>query len=49
MDPFVRVCGRDIKVEGWLIRSGRLDGEKYCFLSDPEPVVDGLKKMWQPN
>ena len=44
MDPFVRVCGRDIKVEGRLIRTGRVDGEKYCFLDDPEPVVDGLRK-----
>lgn len=44
MDCFVRASGRDIRVEGRLIRIGRLDGEKYCFVSDPEPVVGGLKK-----
>lgn len=44
MDSFVRVCDRDIKVEGRLLRTGRVDGEKYCFLSDPAPVIDSLKK-----
>lgn len=44
MDPFVRVYGRDIKLEGRLIRTARVAGEKYCFLDDPEPVVDGLRK-----
>jgi hypothetical protein len=44
MDPFVRIYGRDIKVEGRLVRTARVDGEKYCFLDDPEPVVDGLRK-----
>jgi hypothetical protein len=43
MNAFVRVCGRDIKVEGRLIRTARVDGEKYCFLDDPEPVVHGLR------
>lgn len=44
MDSFVRAYDRDIKVEGRLIRTARVDGEKYCFLGDPEPVVDGLRK-----
>jgi len=44
MNQFVNICGRDIKVEGGLIRTARVDGEKYCFLNDPEPVVDGLRK-----
>src|ERR1700687_3514472 len=44
MHSFVRVYDRDIKVEGRLLRTGRVDGEKYCFLDDPEPVVDGLRK-----
>jgi hypothetical protein len=43
MNAFVRVCGRNIKVEGRLIRLARVDGEKYCFLDDPEPVVQGLR------
>jgi hypothetical protein len=44
MAPFLRIHDRDIKVEGRLLRTGRIDGEKYCFLSDPEPVIEGLKK-----
>ena len=43
MSWFVRVCNRDIKVEGRLIRIARIDGEKYCFLDDPEPVVKALR------
>ena len=38
------VCGRDIQVQGRLVRIARLDGDKYKFLDDPEPVVAGLKE-----
>jgi hypothetical protein len=41
---FMMVCGRNITVEGRLIRVGRLDGEKYKFLDDPGPVLDGLRR-----
>ena len=44
MSNFVKVGDRDIKVEGRLVKTGRIDGEKYCFLDDPATVVDGLKK-----
>jgi hypothetical protein len=43
MGQFVRVCNRDIKIEGRLIRTARIDGEKYCFLDDPKPVVEALR------
>jgi len=43
MGSFVRVYNRDVKIEGRLIRIARIDGEKYRFLSDPEPVVEGLR------
>lgn len=43
MGSFVRVYDRDIKVEGRMIRMARVDGEKYRFLNDPEPVVEGLR------
>ena len=40
---FVRVCDRDIAVRGRLVRTGRIDGEQYKFLDDPEPVrIDQL-------
>jgi hypothetical protein len=43
MCQFVSINNRDIKVEGRLIRKACVDGEKYCFLGDPEPVVEGLR------
>jgi hypothetical protein len=41
---FIRVCGKDITVEGHLIRIARIDGDKYTFPDDPEAVIDGLRK-----
>ena len=37
------VCGREIKVEGRVIRIARLDAEKYHFLEDPAPILIGLR------
>jgi hypothetical protein len=39
----MNVCGKDIKVEGRLIRIGRLAAEKYEFLDDPTRTVDALR------
>jgi len=39
----IRVSERDLRVEGRLIRTARVDGEKYRFLSDPELIVKGLR------
>jgi hypothetical protein len=44
MSRFVRVYGRDIKVEGRLVRTASVDGEKYRFLDDAEPVLNSLRK-----
>jgi hypothetical protein len=41
---FVRVADRDIKVEGKFLRIAHIDGEKYRFLADPQPVIDGLRQ-----
>jgi hypothetical protein len=40
----MNVCGRDILVHGRLFRIARLDGDKYKFLDDPEPVLADLRK-----
>jgi len=40
----MNVCGRDIQVQGQLFRIARLDGDKYKFLDDPEPMLAGLRK-----
>jgi hypothetical protein len=40
----MKICGRDIKVQGRLIRVGRLDADKYQFLDDPRAFLDDLRK-----
>ena len=40
----MNVCGRDIKVQGRLVRIARIHGDKYRFMEDPEPVIEGLRK-----
>jgi hypothetical protein len=40
----MKICGRDIKVDGRLIRIARIDADKYQFLDDPEPVLDELRR-----
>ena len=38
------ICGKDIQIHGRLVRIGRLDGDKYKFLDDPEQIVNELRK-----
>ena len=40
----MKVCGRDIHVEGRLVRIARLDADGFEFLENPDPVIDGLRK-----
>jgi hypothetical protein len=44
MHPLIKSCGRDIRVQGRLLRIACLDADKYQFVDDPEPVLDGLRK-----
>ena len=44
VSALMKVCGKDVHIEGQLIRIARLDGEKYCFLDDPETMLEGLRK-----
>jgi len=39
----MNICGKDITIEGRLIRRGRLTAEKYEFLDDPKPTVEALR------
>jgi len=39
----IRVCGKDIRIEGRAIRIARIDGEKYTFPEDPEAMLKGLR------
>ncbi len=40
----MKICGRDILLKGRLIRTARIDGEKYEFPEDPEVMLEGLRK-----
>jgi hypothetical protein len=44
MRSMIKVCGMDIVVEGSLFRTARLDLDKYHFVDDPEPLLEGLRK-----
>ena len=38
------ICGRHIKIDGKIVRIGRLDAEKYHFMDDPRPVIEELRR-----
>lgn len=40
----MNVYGKEVKVQGRLVRIARLDAEKYHFLQDPEQFIDGMRK-----
>lgn len=39
----MKICGKEIRVEGRLLRVARLDADKYYFLDDPETVIEGVR------
>jgi len=40
----MRVCGKEVRIEGRLVRIARLDADTYEFLEDPETALDALRK-----
>src|SRR5229473_2420894 len=38
----MRVCGKDIKIQGRLVRIASPELDSYELLNDPEAVLDGL-------
>lgn len=40
----MKVCGKQIRIEGRLIKIARLEFDKYEFLDDPEAMLDALRK-----
>jgi len=38
------ICNKEIKIIGRVLRIARLDADMYQFMSDPEPVISGLRK-----
>src|SRR5215471_11678503 len=41
----MKVCSKDIRVKGTLIRVARLDADMYEFLEDPEPTLQALRRL----
>jgi len=44
MHTLMKVCEREIRIHGTLLRTARLEAEKYQFLDDPCLLVEGLKQ-----
>jgi len=44
MHALKKVCGKEIRVEGRLLRIARLEADKYQFLDDPNAVLEGLRR-----
>lgn len=44
MDSVLNVCGKQIRVQGKLLRIARLEADKYQFLQDPQALVEGLQQ-----
>ena len=38
------ICGKDIKVQGRVLRMARLEADKYEFIDDPQAMLDSLRK-----
>ncbi len=43
MTAVLRICDRDIKIRGNLLRIATVEGDNFLFLDDPRPLVEGLK------
>lgn len=44
MNSLIKIGEREIRVQGKLIRIAGVYGEKYKFLENPEPLIEGLRK-----
>ena len=38
------VCGKEIRIEGTILRIARLEGDGYEFIDDPETILEGLRR-----
>src|SRR5438270_10842000 len=43
MTKLIDICDREVRVEGRILRIARPRGDRYRFLSDPAPVIAGLR------
>lgn len=47
MGPALIVCGREVKIQGRVLRIARIEGDNYRFLDDPESMISGLRNSGQ--
>ena len=40
----MKICEKNVKVQGNLVRMGRLDGDKHTFLDDPEAFLGEVRR-----
>jgi hypothetical protein len=40
----MKACGKEIRLEGRVIKMARLEADKYHFLDDPELMIESLRK-----
>ena len=44
MRRFVTICGKEIRISGRFLRIAQLEGDGYEFLSDPDTMIDALRR-----
>src|ERR1019366_4716533 len=44
MDALIRLCGKEVRIRGRLLRVARLEADGYQFLDDPQEFLKGLLK-----
>jgi len=44
MEHLLKICGKEIQINGAVVKVARPDGDKYTFPDDPEKFVKELKK-----
>jgi hypothetical protein len=40
---FIKVCDRNVKIQGKWLRTASIDGDGYRFMDDPRPIIEGLR------
>jgi len=41
----MKICGRDLKVQGRLLKIGQIDGEGFEFVQDPEAAIESIRSL----
>jgi hypothetical protein len=44
MRSLIKVCDKEIRIQGRFVRTARLEADGYHFLDDPQPLLDGLQR-----